>query len=183
METRTTIICAVTTLRRIPLTDERKALFLCELSRHGIYARAARASSPHSKTGAVYSFRDEETRDPEFAQQVQEALEQARAEVEMEIHRRSVDGVSEDVYGTNGVVLGTRKRYSDKLLALRAQSMMPDRYAARTVAHVEQTTTVKVRPSLGLDQLSQESRDDLRRILERELAKPSADRTRAEIDR
>jgi hypothetical protein len=163
-------------VRRIPVTSKRKELFLRELSRHGIYARAARAASPHSKTGAVYSFRDTEARDPEFAQQVQEALEQARAEVEHEIHRRSVEGIDEPVYGTNGVVLGTRKRYSDKLLALRAQSMMPTLYAARSVAQIEQTTTViKARPSLGLDQLSPESRKQLRAILERELGEPSAD--------
>lgn len=109
-------------------------------------------------------------------------MEQARAEVESEIHRRSVEGVDEPVYGTNGVQLGTRKRYSDKLLALRAQSMMPERYALRTVAQVEQTTTIiKPRPSLGLDQLSPESRRQLREILERELPRPSADLPPTEV--
>ncbi|MCY2961816.1 MAG: hypothetical protein NTY35_16790 [Planctomycetota bacterium] len=146
-------------------------MFLAELSRHGVFARAARAASPHSKTGAIYSFRDLRDREAEFAAQVEEAMEHARAEVEMELHRRSVEGIDEPVYGTNGVQIGSRKRYSDKLLALRAQSMMPERYASRTVAQIEQTTTIKTRPSLGLDELSPESRADLRRILERELGR------------
>ena len=96
--------------------------------------------------------------------------------------KRYVDGIDEPVYSTNGLQVGSRKRYSDKLLALRAQSMMPDRYAARTVAQIEQNTTVQCRPSLGLDQLSPESRADLRKILERELGEPSADLPTMQLD-
>lgn len=166
------------------MTPKRREVFLAELSRHGVFARAARAASPHSKTGAIYSFRDLRDRDAEFAARCDEAMEQARAEIEMELHRRSVLGVDEPIYGTNGVQVGTRKRYSDKLLALRAQSMMPERYASRTVAQVEQTTTiVKVRPSLGLDKLSPESREHLRAILERELGTSAADLPAHEADR
>jgi hypothetical protein len=53
------------------LTDRRKRLFLLELSRHGILARAARAASPRasSRYGALQTFKDERERDPEFARQ------------------------------------------------------------------------------------------------------------------
>ncbi len=36
---------------KLPMTDERKAAFLKELAEHGVVARAARAASPHSRSG------------------------------------------------------------------------------------------------------------------------------------
>lgn len=41
---------------RMPLSADRKATFLAELSRHGITMRAARAASPHSATGCLSTF-------------------------------------------------------------------------------------------------------------------------------
>lgn len=111
----------------VPLSPERKAAFLAELSRHGIVIRAARAASPHSSTGSVSTFKDERQRDPEFAQAWAEAVETARAEVEYEIYRRSTEGVTEPVYGGKykETVVGTVRRYSDRLLELRARALLP----------------------------------------------------------
>lgn len=111
----------------VPLTPERKAAFIAELSRHGIVMRAARAASPHSSAGAATTFQDERQRDPEFAAAWNEAVEMARAEVEHEIYRRAVEGFEEPVYGGKyrEQVVGTVRRYSDRLLELRARAMLP----------------------------------------------------------
>lgn len=114
-------------MARHPLSAERKAAFLTELSRHGIVMRAARAASPHTSTGALSTFQDERQRDTEFAEAWDDALEAARADVEHEIYRRSTEGVEEPVYGGRykEAVVGTVRRYSDRLLELRARALLP----------------------------------------------------------
>lgn len=113
----------------IPLSPERKAAFIAELSRHGIANRAARAASPHtaSPTGCLSTFADECQRDPEFALAWGEAIEVARAEVEHEIYRRSTEGVDEPVFGGKyrEQIVGTVRKYSDRLLELRARALLP----------------------------------------------------------
>lgn len=111
----------------IPLSEDRKAAFLAELARHGIAMRAARAASPHTASGALSTFSDERRRDAAFAVQWDEAIEMARAEVEHEIYRRSTEGVDEPVYGGKyrETVVGTVRRYSDRLLELRARALLP----------------------------------------------------------
>ena len=111
----------------LPLTPARKDAFLAELGRHGIVARAARAASPQTSSGAVSTFKDERRRDPAFATAWEEALENARAEVEHEIYRRSIEGVDEPIFGGKykDTVVGTVRKYSDRLLELRARAMLP----------------------------------------------------------
>lgn len=114
----------------IPLSPERKAAFIAELARHGIAYRAARAASPHttSPTGCLSTFADERHRDPAFAASWAEALEVARADIEHEIYRRSTEGYEEPVFGGRykEVVVGTVRRYSDRLLELRARALLPE---------------------------------------------------------
>lgn len=111
------------------LTKERKALFIAELARHGIVARAARAASPHARSprGAHSTFVDERNRDEAFAAEWDAALEQARAEVEHEIYRRAQEGWEEPVYGGRykETIVGSVRRYSDRLLELRARALLP----------------------------------------------------------
>ncbi len=104
-------------------------MFLRELAMHGIVARAARAASPAAGSrGAVQSFRDHRIRDRDFAQAWEEAKEQARGNVEAEIHRRAVEGYEEPIFGGphREKIVGTVKRYSDRLLELRAKALMPE---------------------------------------------------------
>lgn len=113
----------------IPLSPERKAAFIAELARHGIANRAARAASPHSPspTGCLSTFADERQRDPGFAAAWEEAIDIARAEVEHEIYRRSTEGVDEPVFGGKyrETIVGTVRKYSDRLLELRARALLP----------------------------------------------------------
>ena len=163
------------------LTAKRKAEFITSLSRHGVLIRAARDASPNSLTGALQTFKDEATRDPVFRQQMAEAIEAADGDLLVELHRRAVEGTSDPVFGANGQQVGSKRRYSDRLLIEKLRSRFPQDFAQRSVAEVTQQTTVRARiEPLGLDSLSPESRRELRRILERELEQPSAVRTRPE---
>lgn len=110
------------------LDENRKAIFLAELRRHAIPVAAARAASPHSSGGAISSFYHLRRMDPEFAAAWADALQEACANVESEIHRRAVEGWDEPVY-QRGELVGTVTKYSDRLLELRAKGLMPERYA------------------------------------------------------
>ncbi|WP_303718716.1 hypothetical protein [Brevundimonas naejangsanensis] len=114
-------------MARHPLSAKRKATFVAELARHGIAMRAARSASPHSNSGALSTFQDERQRDPEFAAAWDDAVESARADVEHEIYRRSTEGYEEPVYGGKyrETVVGTVRKYSDRLLELRARALLP----------------------------------------------------------
>lgn len=111
------------------LTERRKRVFLAELARHGIIVRAARAASPRasSQYGAVRTFKDERDRDPAFAAQWHEAVEAAGASIEAEIYRRAQEGWEEPIYGGRHKekIVGTVRKYSDRLLELRARAMLP----------------------------------------------------------
>lgn len=111
------------------LTDRRKRAFLNELRLHGIMARAARAASPRASAryGALQTFKDERERDPEFAAQWQEAVEAAEASIEAEIYRRAQEGWEEPIFGGRHKekIVGTVRKYSDRLLELRARAMLP----------------------------------------------------------
>jgi hypothetical protein len=111
------------------LTDRRKKAFLKELTLHGIQTRAARAASPRasSRYGAIQTFKDERERDPEFARQWDEAMQAAEASIEHEIYRRAQEGWDEPIYGGRHRerIVGTVRKYSDRLLELRAKALLP----------------------------------------------------------
>ena len=111
------------------LTARRKKVFLAELARHGILVRAARAASPRasSRYGAVQTFKDERTRDEDFAAQWDEAMQAAEASVEHELYRRAQEGWDEPIFGGRHKerIVGTVRRYSDRLLELRAKALLP----------------------------------------------------------
>lgn len=112
------------------LDENRKAIFLAELRRHGIPAAAARAASPHAAGSAASSFYHLRRMDPEFASAWEAALEEATAGVELEMHRRAVEGYDEPVY-QKGELVGTVTKYSDRLLELRAKALLPQKYIER----------------------------------------------------
>ncbi len=155
---------------RTPLTAKRKALFLSELAKHGVFVRAARVASPESLTGAVATFREHARANPEFAAQIAEAIEAADGELLVELHRRAVEGVPTDVRGPNGQVVGTYRRVSDRLLVEKLRSRFPRDFATHTVSEI--TAKVKNEP-LGLAELTAAEQDKLREVLESALARRS----------
>lgn len=129
---------------RVPmaaLTEERKEVFLSELRRHGIVSAAARAASPHAKGTCAPSFYILRKNNPEFAAAWDDAIEQATGSVELEIHRRAVEGYDEPVY-QKGELVGTVTKYSDRLLELRAKALMPNKYIERRAVELSANLNV-----------------------------------------
>lgn len=126
------------------LTDRRKRAFLNELRLHGIMARAARAASPRASAryGALQTFKDERERDPAFAAQWEEAMQAAEASIEHELYRRAQIGWDEPIFGGRHKerVVGTVRKYSDRLLELRARAMLPAYRETHGIAVNKQVT-------------------------------------------
>jgi hypothetical protein len=158
------------------VTEKRREIFLAELAEHGVVVRAARAASPHSTSvrGALTSFRDLRAKDPEFRADWDTAVEQARGRVEHELHRRAVEGWDEPIYGGRykEQVVGHVRRYSDRLLELRAKALLPD---YRDRSHVDLGGGLSVHHSRkamdDLASLTQAERDQLRAMVERVAAR------------
>lgn len=123
------------------LTEERKEVFLSELRRHGIVSAAARAASPHAKGTCAPSFYILRKNDPAFAAAWDDAIEQATGSVELEIHRRAVEGYDEPVY-QKGELVGTVTKYSDRLLELRAKALLPQKYIERRAVELSANLNV-----------------------------------------
>lgn len=102
-------------------------------------------------------------KDPEFAQGIEEALEMHREQIDTEIDRRGREGVIEDIY-YQGTIVGQRTVFSDTLLLAYAKAHHP---AYRDRVQVDQIASA----DLGIQELSDEDRADLRRILEKRLPK------------
>lgn len=75
-------------------------------------------------------------RNPEFAQLVLEAREEAFDRLEAEAHRRAVNGVEKPVFYM-GEVCGSIKEYSDSLLITLLKACRPGKF--RDSATIEQT--------------------------------------------
>lgn len=148
-------------------TPKRKNEYLRVLKETGERA-FARASVGVSER-AVTRHRSE---DPVFREAEDEARRQHAAIYGLEMIRRGVTGIQKPVYGHTGGqgggtgVVGWVTEYSDRLLMEQAR-----RHEGEYTPKTKVETTNISSPALGLGDLSPESQDDLRRILERELAK------------
>ena len=63
----------------------------------------------------------------EFTKQWDEAIEEAMDAMELEVHRRAMNGVEEPVY-YQGQVVGTVRKYSDNLLMFMTKAHRPEKY-------------------------------------------------------
>jgi hypothetical protein len=102
-----------------------KAKFLASLRRMGNVSRALKAAGVGRQT--AYDHRD---RDPNFARQWAEALEQAADWLEREAWRRAVKGTDRPVFQQGGRV-GTVRDYSDTLLIHLLKAHKPEKYRDR----------------------------------------------------
>lgn len=147
-------------------TPARKNKYLEELAKTGERVLARIAVGVSKRTEERHR-----SEDPAFRDAMDEALCQYGSVISKEIHRRGIEGVQEPVYGNIGGqgggtgVVGWVTRYSDRLLLTQAQRFEPGYTPKQKVEH---SGSVKSE-GLGLEHLSPESQDDLRRILEREL--------------
>lgn len=125
---------------KLRMTAKRRETFLAELARHGNITAAA-AASPNKDSGAVVraTFYDLRKRDPEFKAAWDYAVDMATASVDLELHRRAVEGYDEPVYSQKlGTQIGTIRKYSDRLLLALAKKLDPSyRDGARIDIHNE----------------------------------------------
>ena len=155
------------------MTAGRKKRFLEELAKHGNVKIAAQATHPHRAIGADSAFRAERERDPDFAAAWDEALEEAAALLEAEIHRRGVEGYEETREDNKGNVTIIRK-FSDQCLLNLARFRIKGFGKQEVEAKVDAKVDAKI--DLGsLASLSRESREELRRIIERECIRGTQD--------
>ncbi len=150
------------------MTAARKAAFIKALEQCGVVIAAARVASPHSRTGAVSSFRDAARLDTDFAADWADAQELANAKIELEMRRRAIEG---DVVET---AHGPMVKRSDRLLEVLARHRVPGfekqlRVDARVDSDIQMVACQEL--SEGLEKLLPESRADLQRILDREAAR------------
>lgn len=131
--------------RAMPMSAKRKATFLRELACHGVVTIAARTASPGAKDSARATFYEEREADPKFAADWDAALEQANANLELEMHRRGVLGYEEQQIDENGVVVRSFRKYSDNLLLALARK----RIAGFATANVQ--LSGDVRSTVALD--------------------------------
>ena len=152
-------------------TPARKNHYLIALRRTGERALA------RAEVGVSIAVeKAHRSKDHQFRDAMDEALRQHACVYTQEMKRRGVDGIQEPVFGSLGGgpgsgtgVVGWVTKYSDRLLM--AQAM---RFEAEYTPKSKVETTITKVDGLGLEDLSPESQDDLRRILERELARREA---------
>lgn len=113
---------------------ELRALFLKHLARYGNLTAAA-AHIRLSLTQVLDWRKDH----PDFAADVETAMDHFRASIEGAIHTRAIDGWDEPKFTANGQI-GTVRRYSDTLLIAYARRHIKEYREGDTVAGEVQHT-------------------------------------------
>lgn len=106
--------------RKFVFNDVVKNTFLEAVRRTGLIVQAARSAGTNSRR-----IKKECEDDKEFGVDFQEALMDYAESCQKELHRRAIDGVTEDVY-FQGVVCGQKQNYSDALLTTLVKAKSPE---------------------------------------------------------
>lgn len=123
----------------------------------------------HSKVSRKHAYAERNS-NADFAQQWEEALDQAADLLEEEARRRAYDGVDEPVYGSGGhgvgtVQVGTVTKYSDTLLIFLLKGVRPDKYRERKeVTHSGQVTHKHERIRADLQDLDEDTLEAIAKL-------------------
>lgn len=112
------------------MTVKRKKAFLRHLEKSG--SRNAAAAYLGVSRQTIYYH---EKQDPVFAEKIQMAIDKAEFEIDAEIHRRGIEGIDQNIY-YQGKVVGTEKKFSDRMLEFRAKTLNPERYGEKTTTNL-----------------------------------------------
>lgn len=144
----------------IAFTPKRKAEFI------GTLARTGRKVASANQVGVSYATICQHMRkDLKFASAMEEALDLYRDSIDEEVGRRGKEGMTEEIW-YQGTVVGTKMVYSDQLLLAHAKAHHPA-YKDK----LDATHTVTATVQLDLEELSDEDRADLRKLLQEKAAK------------
>lgn len=99
--------------------------FLVALAESGVMSHAAEAAG----IDRVTVFRARKS-DPEFDTACQDAIEEATDKLVQEARRRALEGVEEPVY-QGGVLVGTKRVYSDALMSKLLAAYRPQQFGTQ----------------------------------------------------
>ena len=111
---------------RKKLVGRRRARFIEALRESANVAEAARRTG----VGRTCAYAARQA-DPAFAEAWDAAIDEATDRLEAEARRRALDGVPEPVF-YQGKIVGTIRRYSDRLLVVLLRAYRPERYREKT---------------------------------------------------
>lgn len=132
-----------------------KRAFLAAYTELGRVKPAARAAGISRE--AHYDWK---ASDPDYAEAFDLAVKLAGDELEDEAMRRAKKGVREPVY-QQGHLIGWKRKYSDRLMALLLQGFKPEKYKTKTVEH---KGTVRHQHAIDWSQFSDEELKTLEQL-------------------
>lgn len=121
---------------RLPVTQQRREIFLEELRKTGSVCAAAKVASPHCEgyRAGFSSFTDLAKRDPEFAAELQEARAYALGVVEGVIADHAINGVKRPIF-QGGKLAGHETIFDHNLLLRMATRLDPAWSEKKQITH------------------------------------------------
>ena len=139
---------------------ELRKAYLQHLARFG--SASAAASFIRCSTASVRAYME---RNPQFSENVENAMDEHRGKIEAAIYTRGIEGWEEPRFGANGVV-GAVRKFSDPLLLAYARRHIPE-YREGSVNRTELQVNAQInhQHAVDLKQLSGAQREALRLLL------------------
>jgi hypothetical protein len=137
---------------------ELRRVFLQHLARYGSVAAAA----AHIRISTM-TVKDFVERNPRFAGDFENAMDEHRGKIEKAIYERGVEGVDEPKFGAGGQI-GVVRKYSDALLLAYARRHIAE-YREGDVQRTVVSGAVQHEHSVDMKALSTEQRAALRLLL------------------
>ena len=125
--------------------DRKKALFIQTLATSGNITTSCAAAGWCRKS--AYHHRDA---DPQFKELWEEALEVAVELLEAQARSLAIKGVDEPVF-QNGILVGHKRRYSEKMLEILLKAHRPEKYRDNLKVEADIKGGVLVVPGIATD--------------------------------
>jgi len=125
----------------VRFTDVRKLIYLDNLAITGVQQTSAQRAGVSAE-----SLRHHRKNDPQFHEAETGVLMVFAESLEVEAHRRAVEGVDRPIY-QRGELVGTEKVYSDQLLAMLLKANKPDKYRENQKVEIEHKGGVLLIPA------------------------------------
>jgi FAD/FMN-containing dehydrogenase len=151
---------------KLPFSEAKRAAFLRDLASHGVAREAARAADVPMSTLAWHRRRD-----PAFAAEWRDSVEQADSVLEREAVRRAVDGCARPVVQKGQIVRDSKTgqaveivEYSDRLMEVLLRARIP-RFRERREVDVHHTMAANAVAYLSVEDVAALNRDERRTLL------------------
>lgn len=139
------------------IRHHKKLAFLKAYARLGTITHAAEAAGINRDTHSDWLRKD-----PDYAEAFEEAKAAFAERLEHEAIRRAVEGYEEPVF-QGGELVGTRLRYSDRLMELLLKGHLPDKYRERQEIRISGGDPIRVvlhtLPEEQLQRLAEEAEE------------------------